>query len=29
MTIRKEVFDELIRDYKNPEDLLYETGFLN
>lgn len=29
MTIRKEILDELIRDYKNPEDLLGENGLLN
>jgi putative transposase len=28
MTISKEVLDELIRDYKNPEDLLGENGLL-
>ncbi len=28
MEIRKEVLDELIRDYKNPEDLLGENGLL-
>jgi putative transposase len=28
MTIRKEILDELIRDYKNPEDLLGENGLL-
>ncbi len=28
MTIRKEILDELIRDYKNPEDLLGENGIL-
>ncbi len=28
MTIRKEILDELIRDYKNPEDLLGENGVL-
>lgn len=28
MTIRKEVLDELIKDYKNPEDLLGENGLL-
>lgn len=28
MTIRKEILDELIRDYKNPEDLLGEHGLL-
>jgi hypothetical protein len=25
MTIRKEILDELLRDYKNPEDLLGEN----
>ncbi len=28
MTIRKEVLDELIKGYKNPEDLLGENGLL-
>ena len=28
MAIRKEILDELIRDYKNPEDLLGENGLL-
>lgn len=28
MTIRKEILDELIRDYKNPDDLLGENGIL-
>ena len=28
MTIRKEVLDELIKDYQNPEDLLGENGLL-
>ena len=28
MTIRKEILDELIQDYKNPEDLLGENGLL-
>ena len=28
MTISKEVLDELIRGYKNPEDLLGENGLL-
>jgi hypothetical protein len=28
MTIRKEVLDELIKDYKNSEDLLGENGLL-
>jgi putative transposase len=28
MEIRKEILDELIRDYKNPEDLLGENGLL-
>ena len=28
MEIRKEVLDELIRDYKKPEDLIGETGLL-
>jgi len=28
MTLRKEILDELIRDYKNPEDLLGENGLL-
>lgn len=28
MEIRKEILDELIRDYKNPEDLLGEQGLL-
>ena len=28
MTIRKEILDELIRDYKNPEDLLGDNGLL-
>ncbi len=28
MTIRKEILDELIRDYKNLEDLLGENGLL-
>ncbi len=28
MTIRKEVLDELIKEYKNPEDLLGENGLL-
>jgi putative transposase len=28
MAIRKEVLDELIKDYKNPEDLIGETGLL-
>ena len=26
--IRKEILDELIRDYKNPEDLIGEQGLL-
>ncbi|MEP6902156.1 MAG: hypothetical protein ABJA66_10430 [Actinomycetota bacterium] len=29
MTIRKEVLDELIKGYKNPEDLLGEHELLN
>ena len=28
MKIRKEFLDELIRDYKNPEDLLGDHGLL-
>ena len=28
MTISKEILDELIKDYKNPEDLLGENGLL-
>ena len=28
MTIKKEILDELIKDYKNPEDLLGESGLL-
>lgn len=28
MTIKKEILDELIKDYKNPEDLLGENGLL-
>ena len=28
MTIRKELLDELIKDYKNPEDLIGENGIL-
>lgn len=28
MTLRKEILDELIRDYQNPEDLLDENGLL-
>ena len=28
MEIRKEILDELIKDYKNPEDLLGENGLL-
>jgi putative transposase len=28
MTIQKEILDELIKDYKNPEDLLGENGLL-
>ena len=28
MGIKKEVLDELIKDYKNPEDLIGETGLL-
>lgn len=28
MTIKKEILDELIRDYRNPEDLLGENGLL-
>lgn len=28
MEIRKEILDELIKDYKNPEDLLGEEGLL-
>jgi hypothetical protein len=28
MTIKKEILDELIRDYKNPEDLLGENDLL-
>jgi transposase-like protein len=28
MEIRKEILDELIRDYKNPEDLIGEQGLL-
>lgn len=28
MTIRKEILDELIKDYRNPEDLLGEQGLL-
>ena len=28
MTIRQEILDELIQDYKNPEDLLGENGLL-
>jgi putative transposase len=28
MTIRKEILDELIKDYKDPEDLLGESGLL-
>ena len=26
MTIKKEILDELIKDYRNPEDLLGENG---
>ncbi len=29
MTIRKELLDELIKDYQNPEDLLGENGLNN
>ena len=28
MTIKIEILDELIKDYKNPEDLLGENGLL-
>lgn len=28
MEIRKEILDELIKDYKNPEDLIGEKGLL-
>jgi putative transposase len=28
MTIKKEILDELIKDYRNPEDLLGENGLL-
>jgi putative transposase len=28
MEIRKELLDELIKDYKNPEDLIGESGLL-
>ncbi len=28
MTIKKEILDELIKDYRNPEDLLSENGLL-
>ena len=28
MEIRKEILDELIRDYRNPEDLIGESGLL-
>ena len=28
MEIRKELLDELIKDYKKPEDLIGETGLL-
>jgi len=28
MTIKKEILDELIKDYRNPEDLLGEDGLL-
>ena len=28
MTLRPELIDELLRDYKNPEDLMGETGIL-
>ncbi len=28
MEIKKEVLDELIKDYKKPEDLIGETGLL-
>lgn len=28
MEIRKEILDELIKDYKNPEDLIGENGLL-
>jgi putative transposase len=28
LTIRTELLDELIKDYKNPEDLLGENGLL-
>ena len=28
MAIRKELLDELLKDYKGPEDLLGETGLL-
>lgn len=28
MTIKKEILDELIKDYHNPEDLLGENGLL-
>src|ERR1051325_6751248 len=29
MTIRKELLDELMKDYQNPENLLGEAGLLN
>lgn len=28
MEIRKEILDELVKDYKNPEDLIGENGLL-
>jgi putative transposase len=28
MTVKKEILDELIKDYRNPEDLLGENGLL-
>ena len=28
MEIRKEILDELIKDYKNPEDLIGKNGLL-
>lgn len=28
MSMKKEILDELIKDYKNPEDLLGENGLL-
>jgi len=28
MTIKKEILDELLKDYSNPEDLLGESGII-